>query len=44
MSLIVDSMGGRFWGIGDVKEGSRKRGQSESSVSGRHLVSEKETK
>jgi hypothetical protein len=41
---MVDSIGGKFWGIGEVKDGSRKRGQSKSSVKGRHLVKENETK
>ena len=34
---MVDSMGGRRGGIGEVIDGSIKRGQSASSVSGKHL-------
>jgi hypothetical protein len=44
MSKIVDSMGGRRAGIGEVNEGSRNRGHIESSVKGKHLRREKDTK
>jgi len=44
MSLMVDSIGGRWGGIGDVRDGSRNLGQSASSVSGKQRRREKETK
>jgi len=44
MSLIVDSIGGRRAGIGDVNEGSRKRGHIPSFVKGKHLRRENDTK
>ena len=44
MSKIVDLTDGREEGTGEVKEGSRKRGQRLSSVSGRHLFRENDMK
>ena len=44
MSLMVDSIGGSFEGNGDVIDGSKNLGQYPSSVVGRHLLNENETK
>ena len=44
MSLIVDSIGGSWDGTGDRVVGSMNLGHISSTVRGRHLLRENETK